>query len=217
MKSSNALLTADQGDLFFTKMYDTSNWTMTTTGTTQPEYHKENMVAIIVKQHSKGYYYEITVNNYDNVRFLVYNGGKIRYLLQKLLGRSGKTIDGEGQWFCVRKRTHLPATLGAAHLEIDKAVTDHKKAKEHSKYIKGILETEPDNLKMIEGLEKLAEGEPEADYDTREDWAFKNAIGGAVGSSSGTFATVISKAIVDQTDAKLLALEEEIAEKTVTM
>jgi hypothetical protein len=150
-----------------------SSWTMSGTGTYfsgtstgKPEYNKEYEVEQVVKKHSKGYYYVISVSDTDDVFYQVFHAGKIAYWVHKITGKvhlSGLPI-GEPvatTWSSVRKRTHLPATVGATYLEIDKEIEEYKKTLEHDDYAKGILETEPDNLKMIEGLEKLHEGDPD--------------------------------------------------------
>ncbi len=154
-------------------------FTGTTTGAQEfdKNYDKEYEVTKIIKKHSKGYYYIISVSDKDDVFFQIYHGGWIAYLWHKLLGvprplecpiaggAGPRAGDDRDNWNSVRKRTHLPATLGAAYLEIDDTIEAHKEVVEHDEYAKELLKTEPENLKMIEGLERLErlqEGDPEA-------------------------------------------------------
>jgi hypothetical protein len=106
------------------------------------------------------------VSDTDDVFFQVFAAGNVALWHHKIVGRPFgmvKQVDSgtEGNWNTVRKRTHLPATLGAVYQEIDAAIEAHKEVVEHDDYISGLLETEPENLKMIEGLEKLQEGDPD--------------------------------------------------------
>jgi hypothetical protein len=168
------LLTTAQNNAFVKKMcspYVTSTNIIlngTSTGNEPAVYDRESEVKQIVKKHSKGYYYLISVSDTDEVFFMVYHASDLAYWVHKIIGAhlpSAKQVT-EG-WGNVRKRTHLPATLGAAYQAIDEAVEAHKETykevMEHDEYIGGLLETEPENLKMIEGLEKLQEGDPETE------------------------------------------------------
>ncbi len=156
-------------------IHSSSNWTMTSADQPEKElvYKKEYEVNKIVKRHAnKDFFYVISVNNTDDVYHQIWEGGWFSMLLFKAMGsrkwyRNTNINDRRNtQWGAVRKRTHLPATIGATYLEIDEAIEKHvessKVASEHDYYAEELLKTKPDNLKMIEGLEKLAEGEPEA-------------------------------------------------------
>lgn len=136
---------------------------LTTTGNTVAEYDREYEVEKVVKQHSKSYYYVLSVSDVDDVFFKIYRGNKVAWWLHKTFGAVPSNAEdiGGDDWNTVRKRTHLPATLGAAHKDIDDAIAEHKEVVEHDKYVAELLETEPENLKMIGDLEKLQEGEPE--------------------------------------------------------
>lgn len=151
----------------------------TTTGNDLTKYDREYEVEKVAKQHSKKYFYVISVSDTEDVHYQVYHGGKIAFWVFKLLIENPhywkSTIAGSNtSWKSIRKRTHLPATVGATYLEIDKDIEAHKQTLEHDAYAKGILEAEPDGLKMIEGLEKLQEGEPE-DEDPLSPWQSYNS------------------------------------------
>ena len=139
----------------------------TSTGNEPATYDEEDEVTKTTKQHSKGYYYVISVSDNADVFYQVFKGNKVAYVLHKVFGKiypHKNPIDDNEVWKSVRKRTHLPATVGATYLEIDADILAHKEAMEHDGYAKGILAAEPEGLKMIEGLEKLAEGDPDDDY-----------------------------------------------------
>ncbi len=157
-------------------IHSSSNWTVTSAG--QPEnelvYKKEYEVSKIVKRHTnKDFFYVISVSDTDDVFYQIWEGGWFSMLLFKAMGdrngyrKTNVNANRNTQWDAVRKRTHLPATIGATYLEIDDAIEKHiedsKVASDHDNYAEELLKTEPDNLKMIQGLEKLAEGEPEPD------------------------------------------------------
>ena len=235
------LLTPKQHNHFLQKQYSLATTTTgTTTGntTTAPVYSRENEVTKKVKYHSKGYYYVISVSDTDDVFYEVYNGGRVAYLFHKVLGVSTypqTNVDGHRHYNSVRKRTHLPATVGATYLKIDKLIEEHKASLEHNDYAKGILETEPDNLKMIEGLEKLQEGEPEDDasggaslpYSSHLSGAGTGAlftpsvqcdgdleVAGGLKVDGQTLDNKIAEAIRDRTDAEMMALVDKSAEET---
>ena len=151
----------------------TSNLIFNTTEC-KPVYREEYEVSKIVKRHTnKDYFYVISVSDTDDVFYQIWEGGWFSMLLFKAMGdrngyrKTNVNASRNTQWDAVRKRTHLPATIGATYLEIDDAIEKHiedsKVASDHDNYAEELLKTEPDNLKMIQGLEKLAEGEPEAD------------------------------------------------------
>ncbi len=145
-------------------------WTLTATGNIITDEEGEE-VASIIRKHSKGFYYIISVNNDDDVHYQVYAGGFIKRTLFKMMGDHPHATfvplagGDNANWTQVRKRTHLPATIGAAHQEIDEAVAGFKEDDEHAKYAEEILKTNPENLKMIGGLEKLQEGVEEDGVD----------------------------------------------------
>jgi hypothetical protein len=173
MSKQQGLLTPEQANKFVTAMiphaknYQSNiifSGMAEANGIVRPAYQKENQVRKVVRQHSKGYYYVISVSDTDDVFYQVYNGGKLGYLSHKATGLPHwprDCIAANAVWKSIRKRTHLPATVGAAYLEIDKDIEAHKQTLEHDDYAKGVLDAEPDGLKMIEGLEKLAEGDPD--------------------------------------------------------
>jgi hypothetical protein len=229
---------------FMQHAYQTSNnFTGTTTGntTTAPVYSRENEVTKKVKYHSKGYYYVISVSDIDDVSYQVYNGGRVSFLLHKATGMAHwpRSVDGTRGWKNVRKRTHLPATIGATYVEIDKLIEAHKASLEHNTYTKDLLGVEPDNLKMIEGLEKLQEGDPGGevlDYATgagASQYSSKLTVSGAgafftpsvqcegdlevageLKVDGQTLDNKIAEAIRDRTDAEMMALVDKSAEET---
>jgi hypothetical protein len=175
---AEALLSLKQSNMFISNLITSPNYILN--GTKQAEYHREYEVEKITKPHSKGYYYTLSVSDTDDVFFQVFNGSKIAYWLHKLTGKEPINTVQVGNvhnsWGTVRKRTHLPATLGAAHTTIDEAVEAHKEALAHDDYVAGLLQTDPDNLKMIEGLEKLQEGEPETDQPPMPAYGFQGNV-----------------------------------------
>lgn len=220
------LLNQKHANLFLNKMIQIpvvpqtgNNWTLTTTGTTQPDHDREDEVAQITKKHSKNYWYTISVNDTEDVLYNVYRSGNLVHWWFKLTGKEpklGALSDVSGGWVSVKKRTHLPATLGAAYQEIDKAIAGHKEIMEHDEYLTEMLKTEPENLKMIEGLEKLEEGEPDdpnVTYATGpgQIYTYSNnvAIGGT-GTYSGN-ATAISNSIAGELEAHVA---EAVAKST---
>jgi hypothetical protein len=196
----------------------------TSTGNEPAVYDREYEVEQIVKKHSKGYYYLISVNDTDDVYFMVFNGSKLAYWLHKLTNRvppnAEKVNAGgcDGNWDIVRKRTHLPATLGAAYQEIDEVVKAHKETYketlEHDDYIAGLLDTEPENLKMIEGLEKLQEGEPEAESSASSCGYNSTVSFSGISQATGKMfeekiSEAITRSIQDKTDNLMLNLLED--------
>ena len=141
------------------------NFTYTTTGDA-PSYRREYEVSRIVKR-SKGYFYVISVDATDDVFFRVWKVGMFPYMIAKMFKRFGRDIDGNREsWNSVTKRTHLPATLGSAYEKVDEAIKEDIGNLEHDRYVKDMLKTDPENLKMIGGLERLQEGDvdgPEED------------------------------------------------------
>lgn len=227
MTQTKGLLSADQANLFFNKTYqDHTAWTLTTTGTTQPEYDREYEVATITKKHSKKYskkyWYTISVSDTEDVHYIVYHTGNLMYWLCKLLHKEPNESLSHG-WVSVKKRTHLPATLGAAYQEIDKVVAGHKETMEHDEYLTEMLKTDPENLKMIEGLEKLEEGEPEAEPEGASPPTaatgpgqvytyFNNVAVGGMGTFSGN-ASATSKSIAGELEAHVAEAEVEKTDK----
>ena len=141
-----------------------TNYTLTTTGTN--EWRKEYEVSRIVRRAKNGYFFAVSVDATDDVAFRVWKGGLFPFLVAKVFGRFGRDIHGSiGGWNTVTKRTHLPATLGSAYEKIDAAIQEDISHEGHDSYVKELLGTSPENLKMIGGLEKLAEG----DVDVKED------------------------------------------------
>ncbi len=139
-----------------------TNYTTTTTGNTQ-EWQREYEVSRIVKRAENGYFFVISVDATDNVYYRVWKGGWFPYLVAKAFKRFGEDIDGNRtSWNFVTRRTHLPATLGSAYEKIDEAIKGDMEDRDHDSYIKEMLKTKPENLKMIGNLEKLAEGDVDA-------------------------------------------------------
>ena len=142
-----------------------TNYTITTTGAL-PSWQREYEVSRIVKRAGNGYFFVISVDATDNVCYRVWKGGWFPYLVAKAFKRFGEDIDGNRtSWNSVTQRTHLPATLGSAYEKIDAAIKGDMEDRDHDSYIKEMLKTKPENLKMIGNLEKLAEGDVDAKDD----------------------------------------------------
>ncbi len=142
----------------------TMNTTMTTTG--PPDYQEEYEVSRIVKRAKGGYFYVISVDATDDVHYRVWKGGMFPYVVAKMFKYFAPDIDGnKSTWHSVTKRSHLPATIGSAYDRIDTAIKADIEDREHDVYIKDLLKTPADNLKMIGGLEKLQEGDVDAEDD----------------------------------------------------
>ena len=142
-----------------------TNYTITTTGAS-PSWQREYEVSRIVKRAENGYFFVISVDATDNVYYRVWKGGWFPYLVAKAFKRFGEDIDGNRtSWNSVTQRTHLPATLGSAYEKIDAAIKGDMEDRDHDSYIKEMLKTKPENLKMIGNLEKLAEGDVDAKDD----------------------------------------------------
>lgn len=146
-----------------------TNYTITTTGN-DPEWEKEYEVSRIVKRAENGYFFVISVDATDNVYYRIWEGGWFPYLVAKMFKRFGADIDGnKTTWNSVTQRSHLPATLGSAYEMIDEAIKGDMEDHDHDLYVRDLLTTKPENLKMIGSLEKLAEGDvdaPEEDPNT---------------------------------------------------
>ena len=142
-----------------------TNYTITTTGD-GPSWQKEYEVSRIVRRAKNGYFVVITVDATDDVFYRVWRGGWFPFLVAKAFKRFGADIDGNrGSWNTVTKRSHLPATLGSAYEKIDEAIKEDIENEDHEGYVKELLGTKPENLKMIGSLEKLAEGDVDAKDD----------------------------------------------------
>ena len=138
----------------------------TITQGTNDEWRKEYEVSRIVRRAKNGYFFVVSVDGTDDVAFRVWKCGLFPFLVAKVFGRFGRDIHGSiGGWNTVTKRSHLPATLGSAYEKIDAAIQADIENEDHEGYVKELLGTSPENLKMIGGLEKLAEG----DVDVKDD------------------------------------------------
>ena len=120
----------------------------------------KNYVSRIVRRYNNKYFYSISVSLTDNVYYRVWKGGIFPFICAKLFRYSfSDDIKGnQSIWSMMKKRSHLPATIGAAYETIDQMIKNDIKERDHKVYIKGLLKTHPENLKMISGLETLQEG-----------------------------------------------------------
>jgi len=135
-----------------------------TTTESSPSYQGDLQVTRIVKRDGNGYFYVISVDATDEVYYRVWKGGMTSYLFAKVFKRLGRDIDGNKKsWHSVTKRSHLPATLGSAYDMIESTIQEDKDEREHAAYIKDMLKTKPENLKMIGQLEELQEGDADDD------------------------------------------------------
>lgn len=140
------------------------SYTITTTGDEYNAlYSRECEVSRIIKRTKDGYFFIITVDATDDVFYRVWRGGMFPYVIAKMFKKFAPDIKGNrDSWNLIPKRTHLPATLGAAYEKIEEAIKEDIENMDHEQYVKDMLKTSPENLKMIGGLERLAEGDADA-------------------------------------------------------
>ena len=124
-----------------------------------------DVVASKLTGHGDGFWSEIRIYDNDYIRFQLHRGSRFKKLLF-WMGLSDGPKDSEGQraaWDSIG--THqldpgykLESNLGKTYLLIDEMIAGEMKDEEHRKFIRGIADTDPENLKMIAGLKKLDEG-----------------------------------------------------------
>ena len=195
----------------------TSNsFTVTTTGGTTPVYDEECEVSRIVKRDGNGYFYVISVDACDEVFYRVWRGGMIPYAWAKVFGRFGRDIKGNGAtWQTVTKRTYLPATLGSAYEAIDEAIKEDIEDRNHDQYIKEMLKTEPDSLKMIGSLEQFQEGDvgapeqdPSAVYNTGSSNSVNGVYSNNIAISGQTLAFTNASSAVESVSASEVEMDK---------
>lgn len=102
-----------------------------------------------------GYWAKITVDDNDHVIYMLYHSGWLAKLFHKLGFR--KVVSGGAD--SVKQRDTVEATLGATYMAIDEAIADDLKTVEHSKFLKDMIKTDPENLKAIAQLDMLDKGD----------------------------------------------------------
>ncbi len=105
--------------------------------------------------YSDGYWAKISINETDHVTYKLFNSGWMAKALHKIGFR--KVI--ESGWSSVKQRDTVEATLGATYLAIDEAIQEDMKKMKHSKFLKEMIKTDPDNLKAIAQLDMLDKGD----------------------------------------------------------
>ena len=105
-----------------------------------------------VRKHNKGYYSDVAVLASDVVCWKVIKTNPVGIFLYKLGLNKKHNVK---EWNTSSKYDKLEATLGAAYIAIEKEVDALIRRKDHKKFVKDILNTDPDNLKMISELKKL--------------------------------------------------------------
>ena len=103
----------------------------------------------------KGYWAKIEVNDTDHVTYKVFNSGWLAKTFNKIGFRK---VLGNG-WDSVKQRDTVEATLGATYMAIDQAIEDDLRQAKHSKFLKDMIKTDPDNLKAIAQLDMLDKGD----------------------------------------------------------
>lgn len=160
---SQQLITQQQYAAQFQQALSGSIIQSATTGNDTMQWSEEYEVTRLVKRAKNGYFFVITVNVKDDVHYRVWKGGWFPYVVAKAFKAFPRDINGrKSTWNTVTKRSHLPATLGSAYEMIDKAIKGDMEDHDHNLYIKELLVVDPENLKMIGGLEKLQEGDVDA-------------------------------------------------------
>jgi hypothetical protein len=110
---------------------------------------KEYKTRTIRKNYKGGYYVLIKV--YEDTDEVYYSINR---------GRGWKWMTWyapwwDFQWKLADSRDTLESTLGAMYLKVDTSLESMNANKKHAKFVKDILKTDPDNLKMISELDKL--------------------------------------------------------------
>jgi hypothetical protein len=103
------------------------------------------------KIHGNGYWSLIRVYEYDDtVSFKLMKGSWFKRIFWRPWHHwfAGGFITGE-------ERGSLEVALGSVYLEIDERIELREKKKTHGKFVKNMMKTDPDNLKMIAGLDTL--------------------------------------------------------------
>lgn len=117
--------------------------------------------SVIVENHSRvisypgGYWAKINITDGDHVQYRLFNSGWLAKTFHKIGFR--KVIDGG--WDSVKQRDNIEATLGATYMAIDAAIAEDIKKKDHRKFLKEMIKTDPDNLKAIAQLDMLDKGD----------------------------------------------------------
>ena len=105
--------------------------------------------------YSDGYWAKIEVRDDDHVSYKVFNSG----WLAKTFNQIGfRKVIGNG-WDAVKQRDTIEATLGATYMAIDEAIAEDLRKTEHSKFLKEMIKTDPENLKAIAQLDMLDKGD----------------------------------------------------------
>jgi len=109
-----------------------------------------------IVEYDEGYWVKITVNDDDHVSYKLFNGGWLAKTFYKIGLR--KVLDSGG-WDAVKQRDTVEATLGATYMAIDEAIVEDLGRDKHSKFLKDMIKTDPENLKAIAQLDMLDKGD----------------------------------------------------------
>jgi hypothetical protein len=103
-----------------------------------------------IRKNYKGRYYALikVYEDNDEVYYSINRGRGLKWMTWYLPW-------WEFRFEGVKPRESLEATLGVTYLKIDQTLEAMKENKKHAKFVKDILKTDPDNLKMIAELDKL--------------------------------------------------------------
>jgi hypothetical protein len=122
------------------------------------------LVTDIHTKHGKGFWSIIQIYEDDHIFYKLFRTGFLRRILCGLGIRDPKDTSGGDitSWDQIagqdKKDSKLEATLGKTYLKIDEKIAEELVDEEHRKFIRGIADTDPENLKMIAGLKTLDEG-----------------------------------------------------------
>jgi hypothetical protein len=106
---------------------------------------------IMRKGHGKGYWSLIKVYEEDDTVYFKLMKG---HIFKRIFWRFWNFYFADG-FDAAEKRDNLEATLGMAYLKIDELIEVKDKDRSHAKFVKNMMKTDPDNLKMIAGLDTL--------------------------------------------------------------
>ena len=102
-----------------------------------------------------GYWAKIEINETDHVTYKVFNSGWLAKMFNSV-GFRKVLVNG---WDSVKQRDTVEATLGATYMAIDESIAADLKSAKHSKFLKEMIKTDPENLKAIAQLDMLDKGD----------------------------------------------------------
>ena len=147
-----------QEKLMQSLLYDGMKGIISDIGKRKPEVHRKTELATSrsrIVSYPKGYWAKIIVTDDDAVSYKLFHGGWLAKMCHKIGFR--KVINNGTD--SVKQRGTVEATLGATYMEIDEAISKDLQKIEHSKFLKDMIKTDPENLKAIAQLDMLDKGD----------------------------------------------------------